>query len=235
METALSHHTRTVLQDNWEVGNGATTTVIPVTLANPGGKAVDITGQVSAELAGATIEFVSGLNLGASRNVLSATSTGTLTLDTALATAPAQGDRFVLMRAVRLEVTAPENITQVGSQNVPNPDIPRVPVVGYNQQIPAPYTTTPLIADASYDSASFNLIGFSIITGGVFSDQSGSLEVQQSPDGTNWDVLSTFAVTGGTGQGFSVEIVYPFGRIVYTNGATAQTIFRLYSFLKRFN
>ena len=137
IETALSHHSRAVLQDNWEVGNGATTTVIPVTLANPGGKAVDVTGQVAAELTGATVEFISGLNLGASRNVLSATSAGTLTLDTALATAPAQGDRFVLMRAVRLEVTAPENLTQVGSQNVPVDDsgLARVPVTDFATEV----------------------------------------------------------------------------------------------------
>lgn len=137
METALSHHTRAILQDNWEVGNGATTTVIPVTLANPGGKAVDITGQVSAELTGATVEFISGLNIGASRNVLSATSTGTLTLDTALSAAPAQGDRIVLMRAVRLEVTAPENIKQVGGTNVPVDDSgnARVPTTDYRLNV----------------------------------------------------------------------------------------------------
>jgi hypothetical protein len=63
----------------------------------------------------------------------------------------------------------------------------------------------------------------------VYSDQNGTLNVQQSPDGTNWDVTSTFTVTGGTGQGFSVEVVAPYMRLDYVNGTTAQTTFRLYA------
>lgn len=121
LEFALSRHTRSVLQSNWQVGTGATTTVIPVTLRNPSGVAVDVTGQVASDMDGGTVEFVSGANLGSQRNVIACAANGQLTLDTALTTAPSQGDQFVIIRAVRLQVTAPENVTQVGGQPVPSP------------------------------------------------------------------------------------------------------------------
>jgi len=68
------------------------------------------------------------------------------------------------------------------------------------------------------------------IIGSCYSDQSGTLKVQFSPDGTNWDVEEEISYTGGTKMGFSVEVVCPYCRIVYTNGATDQTVFRLYTF-----
>lgn len=116
LERALSLHTRTVIQDNWQVGAGATTTVIPVTLRNPFGHAVDITGQVAADMQGARIEFTNGQNQGASRLVNAALANGQLTLDTTLAHVPAAGDSFVLFQDIHVAVTvaSPDNIAQVG-------------------------------------------------------------------------------------------------------------------------
>jgi hypothetical protein len=65
------------------------------------------------------------------------------------------------------------------------------------------------------------------VAGTVFSDQSGTLKVQQSADGTNWDLETTVAVTGGTGAAINVALVAPFWRLKYTNGATPQTAFRI--------
>jgi hypothetical protein len=62
----------------------------------------------------------------------------------------------------------------------------------------------------------------------------GTLSVQQSSDGTNWDIQDSFSVAGGTASPTgSFDIIVPLVasnfRIVYTNGATAQTSFRLQS------
>ena len=68
--------------------------------------------------------------------------------------------------------------------------------------------------------------------GTVYADVDGTLKIQQSPDGTNWDVETSISVTGGEGKGFSVEIVAPYMRVVYENGSTAQSVFRLYVYLR---
>lgn len=66
------------------------------------------------------------------------------------------------------------------------------------------------------------------IVGGVFSDQSGTLFIEQSLDGgTTWDISVSRAITGGTGVSFTEFVYTPVVRIRYLNGATAQNVFRL--------
>lgn len=65
------------------------------------------------------------------------------------------------------------------------------------------------------------------IVGLAFSDQTGTLLIEQGIDGQNWDFDTSIAVTGGTGKEFKVEIYAPFIKLTYTNGATPQTEFRL--------
>lgn len=67
------------------------------------------------------------------------------------------------------------------------------------------------------------------ITGAVFADQAGTLFVEQSGDGTNWDISKTYAVTASTGAPFSEPLYLPWVRLRYLNGASAQTTFRLFS------
>jgi hypothetical protein len=90
-------------------------------------------------------------------------------------------------------------------------------------------TTIPLLASQSFDSPSVAITnGGTRLTGTVFTDQDGTLLVEQSPDGFNWDASTSIAVTGGVGLGWSVDIIAPWVQLVYNNGDTAQTIFRLY-------
>ncbi len=93
-------------------------------------------------------------------------------------------------------------------------------------------TTTALGASVTFTSASFDVSSAKFIVGSVYADVDGTLYIEQSPDGTNWDVSSAFSVTGGTGIGFSVEVVAPYARVRYTNGATAQSSFRLYAYTR---
>lgn len=105
--------------------------------------------------------------------------------------------------------------------------------INCNQQVLIDGTTTPLGAAATYETAtSFVCGGNARITGTVFADQAGTLYVDQSSDGTNFDTTTSVSVTASTGAPFSVEVVAPYGRLRYVNGATAQTVFRLYAFAR---
>lgn len=95
-------------------------------------------------------------------------------------------------------------------------------------------STTTLLADgATYTGTQFATAGYNKIIGSVYSNATGTLYVDQSQDGTNYDVIDTIAYVGGvfTG-GFSVEVVAPYARIRFIDTpVTAQTAFRLYAYL----
>ena len=60
----------------------------------------------------------------------------------------------------------------------------------------------------------------------------GTLIVEQSSDGINWDIQYPFSVTGGTTSpigefDITIQLVASNFRIIYTNGAIVQTSFRL--------
>jgi hypothetical protein len=55
----------------------------------------------------------------------------------------------------------------------------------------------------------------------VVSDQSGSLQIQASTDGTNWITVATQAVVGGTPFDLEVKVRAALYRAVFTNGGTA--------------
>jgi hypothetical protein len=64
----------------------------------------------------------------------------------------------------------------------------------------------------------------------VFSDVSsatGGLSVQFSSNGTNWDFSFNFTIIAGEGQQRTFPVEERFFRVVYTNGETTQTTFRL--------
>jgi len=90
------------------------------------------------------------------------------------------------------------------------------------------YTTTPLSANGTWSSAVDSDVNVGRIVGSVFADQIGTLYIQQSPDGTNWDVVDSYSISASKGIGFSIEKVLPYAQVYYVNGSTAQTTFRLY-------
>ena len=87
-----------------------------------------------------------------------------------------------------------------------------------------------LAANAVFTGAAEDVSEFSTIVVGVFSSATSAtdgLSIQQSPDGTNWDQVDLFTVPATTGKSFSAGVQAQFFRIVYTNGATTTTSFRL--------
>jgi hypothetical protein len=65
------------------------------------------------------------------------------------------------------------------------------------------------------------------LVGLAYSDQAGSLLIEQSIDGQNWDFDTTVTVVANTGKEFKIELYAAYIRLTYTNGATPQTEFRL--------
>lgn len=92
------------------------------------------------------------------------------------------------------------------------------------------YSNTPLGGNGTVTLGPIQTDLADRITGTVFANVNGTLFIEQSSDGgANFDVSTSIAVVGGTGQGFSQELYAPFVRLRYVNGAGAQATFRLYS------
>jgi hypothetical protein len=96
-------------------------------------------------------------------------------------------------------------------------------------------TTTTLAAGGSWTSAWIDCLGSMprakkiYIT--CYSDQSGTIYIDYSPDGTNVDGSESISYTGGTTPAIAaVEVKGRYARIRYVNGTTDQTVFRLYAF-----
>lgn len=88
-------------------------------------------------------------------------------------------------------------------------------------------TTTALGSSATFTSGTLHTHSAEEIRGMVFANQAGNLFIEQSSDGTNWDVSTSTAVVANTGAGFVQPIYGNYARIRYVNGGVAQTIFRL--------
>lgn len=95
---------------------------------------------------------------------------------------------------------------------------------------PAPLisNTTPLSANTPWTSTVQQIARATQITGSVYADVAGTLVVQQSGDGTNWDVKNTYNVPAATAVTIELDAIQPYLQVTYTNGSTTQTTFRLY-------
>lgn len=88
-------------------------------------------------------------------------------------------------------------------------------------------SNTPLTKNSTWTSNTGLRERHDTVQGIAFSDQGGTLLVDQSSDGVNWDVSDSFTITGGTGKEFLVQLYGPYWRLRYTNGGTDQTAFRI--------
>lgn len=90
-------------------------------------------------------------------------------------------------------------------------------------------TKTPLAANGTVTLGPVVTERADYIAGSVFSDQSGTLFVEQSSDLVNWDISTSNSVVANTGEGFKEELLSPYVRLRYVNGATGQGSFRIYT------
>ena len=109
-----------------------------------------------------------------------------------------------------------------------NVEIP--PLVSTNNS-----TTETLGAGGVFTGAADSVNGYGIIYISVYSDQDSAIDglaIEQSTDGIHWDHCDEFSLPAGRGKNFSINPHALFMRIIYTNGATPQTEFRLQVILK---
>lgn len=89
-------------------------------------------------------------------------------------------------------------------------------------------STASINAGASFIGAADDVSQMSSAIITLFANQTTSLVVQQSRDGTNWDISDTFSIAASSGRSFTVSAVSQFLRLSLTNtsGSTA-TVVRL--------
>lgn len=89
-------------------------------------------------------------------------------------------------------------------------------------------TTDPLDDGESYTGPTRLTERHDQVAGSVFSDTDGALYIEQSSDGTNWDISTSYAVTADDGKGFAEDLLLPFWRVRFTNDSGGNaTEFRL--------
>jgi len=96
-------------------------------------------------------------------------------------------------------------------------------------------STTPLAEDAIFTGTSDDLLNYASINVNIFADQNSAtngISLQWSSNGTNWDHIELFTYIASTSRQFTLAPRAKFFRIVYTNGAIAQSTFRLQTILK---
>ncbi len=94
-------------------------------------------------------------------------------------------------------------------------------------------TTTPLAGGATFTGTAEDVSNYAAVVVTVLSDQASAAnqwKLEFSPDGTNWDVIEAYdypAALLGVGTATPTAPKGKFFRVVYVNGATPQTTFRL--------
>lgn len=97
-------------------------------------------------------------------------------------------------------------------------------------------STATLLSGAVFTGTSEDVTTYAEMRVSVFADQASAtdgLSFQQSSNGTNWDITDVYTISASTGATFVVPRQAKFFRIVYTNGATNQGVFRLQTILNR--
>lgn len=98
-------------------------------------------------------------------------------------------------------------------------------------------TTSTLTANSVFTGTWVDVLEFAHVTIHVKASHdsaSGGLQIQWSTDGSNIDDTDSFKVVAATGKIFTFGPQARYMRIVYTNGTTNQTYFRLQTILKTF-
>lgn len=122
----------------------------------------------------------------------------------------------------------PYTVTFIGSladTNVPEMTATDVDLTGTGHSVAVSTTTegsnNPWVSETKLTDR------YDAVAGTVFSDISGTLTVEQSSDGTNWDLTSNTSVTGNTGTSFNVNLVTSHWRLKFDWVGT-QTAFRIH-------
>lgn len=109
-------------------------------------------------------------------------------------------------------------------------------VIGAGDVVSTGNSSTAVLAPAGvFTGTAVDTLGYANFSVGVFASHASAtdgLSVQQSSDGTNWDNTDTYTIPATTGKVFDFNPALRYIRVVYTNGATLQTQFRLQTILR---
>lgn len=94
-----------------------------------------------------------------------------------------------------------------------------MPFIGTN--LPSDFSTL------TWTSTTKTAERYDTVTGSVYSSHAGNLHVDQSGNGTNWDIVDTIAVSATTGTKIDVKLLLPFYRLRYVATTTQPTTFRV--------
>lgn len=111
-------------------------------------------------------------------------------------------------------------------------DVTRLPAEGFISTNNS--STAALGISGVFTGTSDEITNYSSVTVYVFADVASAtdgLSIQQSSNGTNWDVTDVYTIPASTGKTFGVQCTARYLRVVYTNGGTGQAIFRLQTIL----
>ena len=97
---------------------------------------------------------------------------------------------------------------------------------------PSNSSTAILGAGGTFNGTGQSTLGYAAITVFVAADQDGALYIDQSQNGTDWDVSDPYTLTGGTPLLQPVQLDGEWVRVRYVNGSTIQGYFRLESILR---
>lgn len=91
-------------------------------------------------------------------------------------------------------------------------------------------TADKMAADSFFDSTWFSNRKSSSVVVAVLTDQDGTLYLEQSPDGTNWDSSLSYDVAANTNEVHRLTVTRQYFRVRFTNTSESnQTFFRLQS------
>jgi hypothetical protein len=91
-------------------------------------------------------------------------------------------------------------------------------------------TTTAIEDSGTWDSGAKGVDRIDTLAGYVNTDQAGTLKVEQTFDGENWDVSESFSVVANTTKTFTVTLIASQVRITFENtGGSDQGHIRLYA------
>lgn len=95
-------------------------------------------------------------------------------------------------------------------------------------------SSTPLGISGVFTGTAEDVSEFATVSIAAFSNVASAtdgLSIQFSTDGTNWDHTDIYTLPANTGKTYTIGRVARYFRIVYTNGGTGQTSFRLQTIL----
>lgn len=189
-------------------------------------------------------------NLNSSTDSVTAVVSGTVPLPTGASTLAEQQTQTTHLSAIETAVELLDNAISgnemqvdivgalpAGDNNIGNVDIVTMPTVTIdNSDVVSTNnsTTSVLSGGAVFTGTGDDCLGYTSVTitlKASHDSASSGMQFQFSPDNTNWDDSTNFTYTASNARRFQFPVTARYFRVVYTNGATLQTYFRVQTIL----